>query len=219
MNDIRVGDKVHDTCDEKIVEVVEITESLVRYDDGEYSGKEWAQDRRCPVQVGDRIQFVGFQVATVTDVVMYSGEPGVRYRYPEFPSNYVTSMEEAEEHLVKEPETPVTSEYPYGEPFPTGSIVQFKRTRYRVDGFDGEHHNLTPENGDVEGRLYFSPDFFELVQPPFPSLHEVWEDRNGVRYYVRSVNEDDNNVRISRFDGPDIIITVQQLHAGYTKLL
>lgn len=170
------------------------------------------------VKAGDKLQFPGCPEAVVTrvDIDPIFGDSYVHYYYPEFRdlrgTTQSTTLETAEKHLVKD-------EYPYGEPFPTGSVVQFKRTRYVVDGFDGEHHNLTPEDGDVEGRLYFSPDFFELVQPPFPSLHEVWEDRNGVRYYVRSVNEDDNNVRISRFDGPDIIITVQQLHAGYTKLL
>jgi len=159
------------------------------------------------VKVGDRVTGPNGDPLTVREI-----DGGiVRLSHGSCSLSYATS------HKIREES--VTSEYPYGDPFPTGSIVQFKRTRYVVDGFDGEHHDLTPENGDVEGRLYFSPDFFELVQPPFPSLHEVWEDRNGVRYYVKSVNEDDNGVRISRFDGPDIIITVQQLHAGYTKLL
>lgn len=221
--DINVGDKVYDLSDKKIVTVTSVSDRphllAVEYSDGESSSRAWAEENLCPVQVGDRLSFKGLEIATVTDVVMYSGEPGVRYQYPGIPTFYVTSMEEAAKHLVKEPENPVTSEHPYGDPFPIGSIVQFKRTRYRVDGFDGEHHDLTPEDGNTEGRLYFSPDFFELVQPPFPETQSVWEDSDGYRYFVKRVDKDENVVWLLRFSGQENGWTVQQLHQFFTKLM
>lgn len=159
---------------------------------------------------GDKIRFPGLPEATVIAINHdpIFGTTDVRYVYPGSPNFYLTTLETAEAHRV-------TSE---DNPFPTGSIVRFKRDRYRVEDFDGELHRLVNLDGDEN--LYYPPDMFELVQPPPPEVDSVWEHKHtAFRVLVSEVDASANTVELVFSDASETTVSVEKLHETYTQLL
>lgn len=104
------------------------------------------------------------------------------------------------------------------EHFETGSIVQFKRDRYRVEDWDGEQHKLT--NLDGSENLLYPPDMFELVQPPMPQSQSVWEHKDtGKRVLISNSDTETNTVWVTYSDTSNFELSLEFLYEEYIKLL
>lgn len=103
------------------------------------------------------------------------------------------------------------------EPFPKGTIVRFKPTRYRVLDFDGESHDLEAIDPDApEHNLLSQPDFFEAVSYPEVEEGSVYEDSVGNWFLV---GEERGKVRVVDSYGIVTHLTHEQFHSRYTRVL
>lgn len=106
--------------------------------------------------------------------------------------------------------------------FPVGSLVRFRRLTYEVKGFDGESlelETLDPETDPDLRRLFFPPEMFEMVRPPFPETNTVWIDSQDRYWVVREVDRFRNVVWIAGQTAQSLGLSLEQFGSGYRQVI